>query len=173
MANESKIHIAFTRTRLVVMSLICLAFCSVIVSPTQGQTHKIPAGSIHHTVQLDGAGEPLIILANALKQKPHASRFQVQWFQMVLSQDYDSAALYDRNKHTLIFDCHGHWDGGRMHERTFYTKVTDEVISKAAKTNQGNINMQVDSLAGGFRAYFDTLAFYGATVQSKHEESQP
>ena len=112
--------------------------------------------------------DPLIVLANALKQQPHASQFRVKWFQMVLSEDYNSAALYDRNTHTLIFDCHGHWDGGRMHERTFYTAVTDEVISRAAKTNQGS--RQNDFLAGGFRAYFDTLAFYGAKVQSKHQK---
>ena len=81
------------------------------------------------------------------------------------------AALYDRSKRTLTFDCHGHWDGGRMHERTVYTKVTDQVILQAAQANQGSI--QADSLAGGFRAYFDTLAFYGARVQSKSKEIQP
>lgn len=162
-----------TRTKVMktcplVIGLACVGFCSVVLSPTLGQTHTTLTTYAHGTVQLDGMNEPLVVLANALRQKPRAVRFQIKWFQMVLSEDYDSTALYDRRKHILIFDCHGHWDGGRMHERTFYTQVTDAVISSAAKANQGR--MQEDSLPGGFRAYFDTLAFYGAKVQSKHQE---
>ena len=160
-----------TRPHPFVISLACTGFCFVVVSPILGQTHIAPPAYARGTVQLDGMNEPLVVLANALNQKPHTARFQIKWFQMALSADYDSTALYDRRKHTLIFDCHGHWDGGRMHERIFYTRVTDAVISSAAKTNQES--MREDSLAGGFRAYFDTLAFYGATIRSKHEKSQP
>ena len=154
-----------------VMSLACIVFCFVMVNPTRGQAQATPTAYARGTVQLDGMNEPLVVLANALNQRPRAARFQIKWFQMALSADYDSTALYDRRKHTLIFDCHGHWDGGRMHERIFYTRVIDAVISSAAKTNQES--MREDSLAGGFRAYFDTLAFYGATIRSKHEKSQP
>ncbi len=87
---------------------------------------------------------------------------------MVLSEGFVCIALYDRKQHTLILDCHGHWDGGRSHFRAFYTGVTDGIISRATTAHVGQ--MQVDLLVPGPEAFFDTLPKFGATRYAQHEE---
>jgi hypothetical protein len=165
--NEKMVKVSVSRTCLIAASLTCLTSGVGIARSTPRLASKAFPFSNRSVVQLNGLNEPLLILRDALNQKPRALQFQVKWFDMVLSQDYDSTALYDRNRHTLIFDCHGHWDGGRMHERAIYIGVTDGIVSRAAKAHAGQ--MQADFLADGFRAYFETLPQFGAKLHVKYQ----
>lgn len=169
------VSIPVTRICLIAVSLSCSNFGIGIASSVPRQASKALSGSHRNTVQLDGSLKPLVILRDALKQKPRASRFQVNWSMMVLSANYHSTALYDRNQHSLIFDCHGRWDGGGMHERAVYTRVTDDVISHAAKDHERDQSQVGTGLpVGEFRGYFEILPAYGATLKTeKHQDSTP
>jgi len=130
-------------SRLIVVLSVSLPMLSCSLCNSQENTWRPKIGRNKRWMQIDcgspsAAPEtPIVELAAALIPNPQVDRFRVRWDFMVFSSQSSHVATYNRQRQTMLYRWKGFYSTGNVSRCYLFTGVTDRVIKRAAKAQQG------------------------------------